>query len=580
MLDSTARAGPTRDLRDGIRDGLRRVTGRPADERITLKVWDWWSPSTTEAYAAYFGELERIFEARHPDVDVVFQAVPFGNYEQKLSTGMLGENPPDVFQSSVSWAQAFYRRGILRKLNDLVAATPELQDDQFMPATLYHSRVGEAIYGVPHIADASCLMWNLDLLKAEPTLHDMFERGPGGKPDFRRLRFEAVRDREHFRQITRALTRQTDQGKQFGFEINAYGMQAGAFMPWAAGDGVKFQDRAGTRALFDTPAAAEALRFVLDLYWKDRISPPFRRVLTTHEMFQAGKVACTMGGTWSGKYIIRNTQGWKSFGMTAFPPPKAGGPYKTLTWGNMMVISSRSRHPEIAWEYLKLVCSLEGALLRLKHLRQNSPRLDFYETPDWAEAVAEQPHLANVPRICAAGDPLNTTQVQAVGDEVQPIFEYMMFNWPEVQAGRGQYRQFSQFALDTGNLMAGTSPESAATAWQVRLRSMARPVLGSSLVPSQLDPVLKRIARRRRRSEGVPSGVDFPTLEEVCRKEWGRRLKRVHPSSCSSGSCTAGLSGDRPRPSSSPITKSSIVTVNDGVSAGFTPADPSNRGWT
>ncbi len=75
--------------------------------------------------------------------------------------------------------------------------------------------------------------------------------------------------------------------------------------------------------------------------------------------------------------------------------------------------------------------------------------------------------------------------------------------------------------------MAGTSPESAATAWQVRLRSMARPVLASSLVPSQLDPVLKRIARRRRRSEGVPSGVDFPTLEEVCRKEWGRRLKRV-----------------------------------------------------
>ena len=36
--------------------------------------------------------------------------------------------------------------------------------------------------------------------------------------------------------------------------------------------------------------------------------------------------------------------------------------------------------------------------------------------------------------------------------------------------------------------------------------------------------MLKRIARRRRRSIGLPPGVPFETLDEVCQAEWGRRL--------------------------------------------------------
>ncbi len=440
LADLAARAGPTRDLLGG----LRKVAGRPPPRPIVLRVWDWWSPSTTEDYADYFDELEALFESRHPQVDVVFQAVPFSNYEQKLATAMLGDNPPDVFQCSVYWAQGFYRRGMLRELNDLIAAAPELQDDQFIPAALYHSRIDGHIFGVPHIMDARCLLWNLEMLRAEQSLHGMFEPGPDGRPDFSRLRFDAVGSWEDFRRIARQLTKRRSardgQPTPAGFEVNAYGMEAAAFMPWAAANGVQFQDHAGTRALFDTPAAAEALRFLLELYWTDRVCPPFRRVLTSHERFQQGAVACTMGGTWDGKYLVRNTQGWTGFGMTAFPPgPQGSGP-KTIAWGNMMVISSRCRAPEAAWEYLRLVCGLEGSLLRLKHLQQNSPRRDFYRGRQWQEEVRQRPFLASVPRICGVGDPLHHTQTQAVRDEVQPIFEYVMLHWPEMQAGRGRFR--------------------------------------------------------------------------------------------------------------------------------------------
>jgi ABC-type glycerol-3-phosphate transport system substrate-binding protein len=163
-------------------------------------------------------------------------------------------------------------------------------------------------------------------------------------------------------------------------------------------------------------------------------------VLTSHERFEKGRVACTAGGTWDGKYIVRDTQGWMGFGMTAFPPGPSGSGPSTTTWANMMVMSSRCRNPRIAWEYIRFICGPEGALLKLRMLSQNSPRLDFYRLDAWAAEVRNRPYLENVPRICASGRPHYHTEVQAVQDEMEPVFEYTLLNWPDIQAGRARYR--------------------------------------------------------------------------------------------------------------------------------------------
>ena len=89
-------------LRAGMtRSWVQGLTERGAERPIQLRIWDWWSPSANEEYGDYFADLERIFEGLNPDVDLIYQTVPFGNYVQKLSTAMVGDAPPDVFQSSV-----------------------------------------------------------------------------------------------------------------------------------------------------------------------------------------------------------------------------------------------------------------------------------------------------------------------------------------------------------------------------------------------------------------------------------------------------------------------------------------------
>jgi ABC-type glycerol-3-phosphate transport system substrate-binding protein len=356
-----------------------------------------------------------------------------------------------VFQCSVSWAQGLYDRGILRELNDFVARTPELQDDQFMPSALYHSRKNGRIYGIPHIVDAGCLLWNLDMLRADPELHGMFETNPDGTPDFTRIRFDAVKDWDDFRRIATRLTRMRSQAEavelgaaarnlqQYGFQINAYGGGAGLFIRWIPSNGVKFQDATGTRALFDTPGTVETLNFLAGLYYDAKVCPKFSRDLTSHGRFEERSVACAPGGTWDGKYIVRDTEGWMGFGMTAYPPGPSGPGYKTLTWANMMAMSARTKIPDVAWDYIRLNCSLEGALLKLKYLNQNSPRLDFYAGDAWADEIRNRPYLSNIKRICESGDPLLHTQTQAALDEVLPIVEYLLLNWPDMQAGKGAY---------------------------------------------------------------------------------------------------------------------------------------------
>ena len=440
------RAGLTRSFVD-------KLTANDRPRPITLRVWDWWSPSANEEYGQYFDEVERIFEAQNPDIDVVYQIVPFGHYVQKLSTAMVGNSPPDVFQSSVYWAEGFYQRGMLRSLNDLLEANhqaaPEDQvtQERFLPSAWRHNHAEDGtIFGIPQIIDAQCLIWNLDILEKAAVDHDeiraLFVRREDGSVDYARLRFDAVESWEHFRRLARTLTVRRGDGAlaQAGFVINAYGGGAGMFSPWLEANGGRYQNRAGTKAHFASAAGIETIRFMARLYWEDKVCPPFHRQISDTEMFQEGKVACMVAGTWSGKDITRNTMGWSHFSKTAFPPgPSANAGQKTVTWGNMLVVTRRCTQVEAAWRYVQFVCSLEGNLLRGRILGYNGPRRDFYDTSQWQRALEERPYLSNVKQICLAGAKLRHTEIIAVNHQANPVFETLLLRFADIEAGTGPH---------------------------------------------------------------------------------------------------------------------------------------------
>jgi len=443
------RSGITREWRRQLADSA--VVQRP----IRLRVWDWWSPSANEEYGNYFNDVKLQFEQQNPDVEIHLQIVPFGNYVQKLSTAMVGSTPPDVFQSSVYWAEDFYHRDMLRPLNDLLVADRDTDGgggyigrEAFLPSAWRHNHTKDGvIYGIPQGIDAFCLLWNLDLLedaaKHDDEIRAMFASRADGAVDYNRLRFDAVANWNHFRRIARKLTQRDadDRLVQAGFHIQGYAGRGGGgmFSPWLAANGGRYQDEQGARAEFDNPLGIETMQFLAQLYWSDKVCLPFRRQLSQVEQFQQGKVAAIVAGTWSGKNIMRNTQGWHHFGKTAFPPGPGGNGQRTVTWGNMFVISKRCRQVDAAWRYVKFVCSREGNLLRLRHLGFIGPRLDFYETEQWQQAVADRPYLSNVKAICLAGQKLRHTQIIAVNHQANPVFETILLRYPQIVQGKGPH---------------------------------------------------------------------------------------------------------------------------------------------
>lgn len=452
-----------------MRPVLRRAQShRP---RTVLRVWDWCAPATDEKYGAYFAAVKREFEAAHPDVEVVYQFIPFSQYEQKMATALVGNSPPDVFQCSVYWAEGFYDRGMLLPLNAFLererrererraargqpmSSGEVIAQEAYLPSAWRHNTKPDGtVFGIPQILDAECLAWNLALLQkaaqTDPEIRQMFLRNPDGSPNYERLRFDAVRDWDQFRRVVRRLTKYDQQGNlaldahgeylQAGFAIHAHGSGAGPFLAWCAANGSNFQDATGTRATFADAAGVEAMQFILDLYWKDHVSPPFRRQLDDEEAFDKGNVACISAGTWSGKYITRNTEGRLRFDFTPFPPGPHGHGPSTLTWGNMLVISRRSPQPDLAWEYVKFITSQSGSERLLRYTEQNSPRKDFYKSSKWLQMCAERPYLYNVPAICACGKKLRHTQINAVDYVSQPIFETLLLRYPDIEAGHGPY---------------------------------------------------------------------------------------------------------------------------------------------
>ncbi|MBI2195396.1 MAG: sugar ABC transporter substrate-binding protein [Planctomycetes bacterium] len=384
--------------------------GGRADSRVVLKVWDWWSPASSPALKQYFHEVERAFEADHPQVDLRYQFVPFGDtYSQKLMTGLSSSEPPDCFQTSIIWARDLYERGALMSLTRRMASDAEVSPDHFFEAVLPYCSRGGDFYGVPMAMDANVLLYNVDLFEAA---------GLDASP-------ESIRSWDEMAEAARKLTRrdpETGDIVQAGYLVDGASAYFTGLLPWIYANSGGFYNGDETAPVFRQPAVREAIEFMTDLLYTHEVSLPLTSNRQDLQLFIQGKVGMMMAGTWSG-YMLTTAARKLRFGMTSFPPGPSGVRRATCTWGNMYVIPRNARRPDLAWEFVRFYCGRENAARMLKILSRNSPRKDLYETGAWREAVRQQPYLAEIPKICALGGRYPMARFNEVNDAFRPLYQ-------------------------------------------------------------------------------------------------------------------------------------------------------------
>ena len=387
--------------------------------KTVIRVWDWWSPASSTELGLYFERIEADFEARHPDIDLRYQFIPYGTqYIQKLMAAFAAGEPPDAFQCSVAWALDIYERGVVRDLNDFLETSPEVALEEYFPVTAEYLSKDGRVFGVPTSMDSSCLIFNADMVRAA---------GLDASP-------HAIDSWETFTKYAKALTVRDERGRivRAGFPLAGMSERFTAYLPWLAADGKEFYtaDKRSTNAT--TLEGISTMRFLKDLLHTHGVSFPPGAEIQVDNLFFEGKAAFLQGGTWMG-YELRQRAPKMDFVMTAFPPGPHGTEAATITWVNMMMMPKSSKHPEETWEYLRYYGGLENAVNMLEILNRNSARLDFYETPQWKAKVDEYPYLTMLPEISAAGRMMPHKRYQETNEAFVPYYQHALLGTMEVE---------------------------------------------------------------------------------------------------------------------------------------------------
>jgi sn-glycerol 3-phosphate transport system substrate-binding protein len=201
--------------------------------------------------AKSLASLVEDFEREHPDIKV--HPIYTGTYRESLAktlTAHRSGNPPDV---AVLFAVDIYTlidADAIVPFDDLLDPRGKGWLESFYPALMANSRAAGKTWGIPFQRSTILLYWNKKLFR---------EAGLDAE--------RAPKDWAEMARYAKRLTQRDAQGRvvRWGLQIPSSGFPYWLFQGLATANGASLMNAAGTRTMFDQPAAVGALRYWVDL---------------------------------------------------------------------------------------------------------------------------------------------------------------------------------------------------------------------------------------------------------------------------------------------------------------------------
>jgi len=349
-----------------------------SDATVTLRVANWGSPAVVSDFLQLERQLIREFESAHPGVRVRVEQVPgWGQYAPKVLMMHASDSIPDVLHLDASSGAVFIDNGVVQDVMPFAERDTAFKLDDYFEEVLTLLRRGERLYGVPLDFTPMMMFYNR-------TLFDQ-ARVPYPKPGW---------TWDDFLKKARRLTVQPPGAKsptQFGMFFENV-MPFWILWLWTGGGDVL--DPTGTRASgqLDGPESIAAMQFLIDLMFKHHVAPTPRETKAAGvDLFRTGRAAMDIKGHWM--MIDYRAEGI-DFGVAPLPV-KEGVPRKTVVYASGLAISTKARHPDLAWEYIKFITSRDIQVRRVSSGLAISGNKRAAET--FAGYAVEDAFLAEVP---------------------------------------------------------------------------------------------------------------------------------------------------------------------------------------
>jgi fructooligosaccharide transport system substrate-binding protein len=299
-----------------------------------------------QAYKQAYEEVIAAFEASHPHIKINMQSMHWGNeYELRLRTELAAGNHPDIMAIDSPNLALYANSGSLLSMDSYMKEEGDIED---IPEGVLNGLTykGE-IYLAPIVESSIALFYNMNLFR---------EAGipfPSGDPNHPMTWDEVL---EIAKKINNPANGIIGIDPAQGFNVGEGPAYFKMPILWQFGADVISPDGTTAEGYINSKEAIEALQFYQDLYFKHRVAA----VEMPPTPFETDKLGMTVLGSWTISEL-QQTPGFilgEDYGIA--PLPK-GQKQVVPNGGWALGISSKTKHPEEAWEFVKFATGYEGS---------------------------------------------------------------------------------------------------------------------------------------------------------------------------------------------------------------------------
>ncbi|MBI3765191.1 MAG: extracellular solute-binding protein [Ignavibacteriales bacterium] len=310
------------------------ITRGIAQQKVTVRLVDWADldemPVDVEAVEA--------FKKIHPEIDVLYEPNPGRQYEEKILTGMVADDPPDVFLLDSKLIPTFTNKKVLLDLTPFIASL-QIDTSQWFPNVLNIARRGAALYAFPKGFTPLMIYFNKRLFR---DAHISFPSSEWTWNDYLH--------------IAQSLTRDIDGDGTPDHYGTAFTNYYFYWIPWIWTGGGDVVDPDGRRAsgYLNSPKTEAALQFAIDLRRRHGVAPDVgswiqaEKTGANYALFANGKIAMIVDGHWRmPKFVKYIREGTLDIGVAPLPR-LPGGRKVNVLYESGWCVPVNSKHPREA----------------------------------------------------------------------------------------------------------------------------------------------------------------------------------------------------------------------------------------
>lgn len=284
------------------------------------------------------------FMEENPDIEIVKESFPGGEYTAKVSTMLAGNTLGDAVWSALGGATInfMWAQGIVAPIDDLVASN-SIDLSQWYEGCINAITVEGNLLGLP--------------FKAHPGLAVIYyhqsaiEAAGLEAPQAGWTQAEQV-------ELAKALTKTDADPPMFGY-LPDVGWKA--FVTLFRAFGTELLNEDGTQVQLNSEIGMQAIQYLYDFFHTHKVAPlPEQMLGSGGDMWAAGSLGMFQAGTWAS--VLDSTIDGKFEWMAAPNPVGPGGVGGSDYEVDAYCVTTTTEHPNEAFKWVQYLCSQDSGI--------------------------------------------------------------------------------------------------------------------------------------------------------------------------------------------------------------------------